>query len=209
MKRLEAIELRQAVRIALGVLVLLVVQAVVNIIVAGLFWLLVLGGEDMPVWFSRLWAMLLVLVLAGLLTAGLIFVLMKGLKALAEYLEHRRILRTCRIEGHDWGGCTCRRCGKTRDEEHDWKGCKCRRCGKTRDEEHDWDRCICRRCGETRDDGHQWVVEICEQCGGTGYTGHSLSYGDPDYGDPDYPGNPCNCVKPRRTYCAICGQEKD
>ena len=191
MQQLEEIELGRAVRIALGVLALLVVQAVINIIVAGLFWLLVLGGEDMPVWFSRLWAMLLVLVLAGLLTAGLIFVLMKGLKALAEYLGHRRILRTCRIEGHDWGGCTCRRCGNTRDEAHDW------------------DRCLCRRCGKTRNDGHQWIVEICERCGGTGYTGHSLSYGDPDYGDPDYPGDPCNCVKPRRTYCAICGQEKD
>ena len=47
---------------------------------------------------------------------------------------------------------------------HDWDGCKCRRCGKTRDEQHDWDRCKCKRCGEINPDMHEWVGCICTFC---------------------------------------------
>ena len=176
---------------ALVILALLLAQAVLSIIAVGLFWRLLLDGDGMPAWFSKLWPTLLVLVLGGLLFVGLVDVLAIGIKALAEYLERRRILRTCRIKGHEWDGCKCRRCGETRDAEHGWDGCKCR------------------HCGEIRDEGHQWVVEVYEQCGGTGYAGHSLSYGDPGYGDPDYQGDLCDCGKPRRTYCTVCGREKN
>ena len=212
---------------ALVILALLLAQAVLSIIAVGLFWRLLLDGDGMPAWFSKLWPTLLVLVLVGLLFVGLVDVLAIGIKALAEYLERRRILRTCRIKGHEWDGCKCRRCGEIRDAEHDWDGCKCRsrwktrdeghgwdicvcrHCGKKRNVAHDWNGCKCRHCGEIRDEGHQWVVEVCEQCSGTGYAGHSLSYGDPGYGDPDYQGDPCDCRKPRRTYCTICGREQD
>lgn len=220
--------MRRALKTTLGILALLLAQAVLSIIAVGLFWRLVLDGEGMPYWFSRLWTALLVFVLAGLLIAGLIIVLALGIKVLSEYLERRRILRTCRIKGHDWDGCTCRRCGAKRDEAHDWNGCKCRRCRKTRDEGHDWDVCICRRCGktrdeahdwngckcrhcgETRDEGHQWAI-TCPNCDGTGFvkceSGGTLSYGDPGYGDPDYE-EPCRDHRPR-ICCMICGREKD
>ena len=187
----EVIEMKGSFKTALVILALLLAQAVLSIIAVGLFWRLLLDGDGMPAWFSKLWPTLLVLVLGGLLFVGLVDVLAIGIKALAEYLERRWILRTCRIKGHEWDGCKCRRCGETRDAEHGWDGCKCR------------------HCGEIRDEGHQWVVEVCEQCSGTGYAGHSLSYGDPGYGDPDYQGDPCDCRKPRRTYCTICGREQD
>lgn len=33
--------------------------------------------------------------------------------------------------GHKWDGCTCTKCGKTRDEGHKWEGARCARCGAT------------------------------------------------------------------------------
>lgn len=72
--------------------------------------------------------------------------------------------------GHDWGGwagCTCTRCGKTRDERHDWDGCRCMRCGTLRDEEHDWNGCVCRHCGKHRDEQHDWNGCKCKRCGET------------------------------------------
>ena len=44
---------------------------------------------------------------------------------------------------------------------HDWEGCKCRQCGRTRDERHDWDGCKCRRCGLVRDEGHDVATVHC------------------------------------------------
>lgn len=92
--------------------------------------------------------------------------------------------KECFLFFHDWDGCTCRRCGKTRDKEHQWDGCVCTRCGKTRhiehvpDErcicvrcglrEHDWEySCVCARCGVTRDKHHDWDAEgrYCRHCG--------------------------------------------
>jgi hypothetical protein len=32
--------------------------------------------------------------------------------------------------GHQWNGCKCDRCGKTRDEQHDWDGAHCKICSK-------------------------------------------------------------------------------
>ncbi|MCL2059454.1 MAG: hypothetical protein FWH01_10425 [Oscillospiraceae bacterium] len=55
----------------------------------------------------------------------------------------------CGFADHDWDGCKCKRCLRTRDESHDWDGCKCRRCGAVRDELHDWDGCKCTRCKKT------------------------------------------------------------
>ena len=39
----------------------------------------------------------------------------------------------CKFGFHEWGGCECYRCGKTREEGHDWsiRFGKCERCGKT------------------------------------------------------------------------------
>lgn len=36
----------------------------------------------------------------------------------------------CKLLGHKWNGCKCKRCRNTRDEQHDWNGYKCSRCGK-------------------------------------------------------------------------------
>ena len=71
----------------------------------------------------------------------------------------------CAIGLHDWKGCKCANCGKTRDEAHDWSGCKCSICGKTRDEGHDWaaDCEICCRCGTHRSNAHNWAAD-CERC---------------------------------------------
>ena len=56
---------------------------------------------------------------------------------------------------HDFDGCKCRKCGRTRDEGHDFDGCTCRKCGKIRDEGHDFDGCTCRKCGKKIHD-HDW-----------------------------------------------------
>ena len=63
---------------------------------------------------------------------------------------------------HDYDGCTCRKCGRTRDEDHDFDGCKCRKCGKTRDEGHDFDGCTCRKCGK---EVHDFDGCVCRRCG--------------------------------------------
>ena len=76
----------------------------------------------------------------------------------------------CRENGHDWDGCTCRRCGKTRDAEHDWErvcpdGGGCDTCPQ-RAGPGDWGMCMpdvgggcsrhftyedrCKRCGMVR-----------------------------------------------------------
>lgn len=58
--------------------------------------------------------------------------------------------------GHQWDGCKCGKCGKTRDEghnfiRHDNNDCKCERCGKqiphnyVKDANNEWD--VCTRCG--------------------------------------------------------------
>lgn len=71
----------------------------------------------------------------------------------------------CKLGMHDWSGCYCTKCGKTRDERHDWKGCKCLACGKTRDEGHDWKGCRCLACRKTRDEGHDWDADgWCKGC---------------------------------------------
>lgn len=31
--------------------------------------------------------------------------------------------------GHKWDGCTCSKCGKTRNEGHKWEGARCALCG--------------------------------------------------------------------------------
>ncbi len=84
---------------------------------------------------------------------------------------------------HDWVGCRCSACAKTRNEGHDWVGCRCSACAKTRNEGHDWNTdcevcsvcgavrptshnwegCTCLTCGKTRDEGHDWRND-CEKC---------------------------------------------
>ena len=92
----------------------------------------------------------------------------------------------CHLGIHEWKGCLCSKCGKSRDQEHDWskdcercaacpatrtdvhewKGCICSKCGKTRDQEHDWSRDCekCAVCCVTRSDAHEWDGCICKKC---------------------------------------------
>ncbi|MGB8261648.1 MAG: HEAT repeat domain-containing protein [Terracidiphilus sp.] len=83
----------------------------------------------------------------------------------------------CSLGIHDWRGCACSACGKTRDEEHDWsKSClKCAACGKEGD--HDWKaNCeACGRCGATRAGAHQWKGCKCGACGAARDEGHDWS----------------------------------
>jgi hypothetical protein len=71
------------------------------------------------------------------------------------------------ILGHSWEGCTCKKCGKTRDERHDWKrDCeRCWYCGKKSSDLHQWDGCKCLICGSNRDSGHDWDGLNCRRCG--------------------------------------------
>jgi Ankyrin repeats (many copies)/HEAT repeats/PBS lyase HEAT-like repeat len=108
----------------------------------------------------------------------------------------------CRLGFHEGTGCTCSKCGKTRNEEHDWKarkygwegqwcekcakcykennahiwnGCKCARCSDTRDEGHDWIGCKCARCNNARDEGHEWNGCKCVKCNKTRDDEHDWS----------------------------------
>ena len=66
--------------------------------------------------------------------------------------------------------CICTKCGK---ENHNWDGCKCSNCGKTRNEGHTWDGCKCKKCSETKDENHSWTKDEyhklndykCTKCG--------------------------------------------
>lgn len=68
---------------------------------------------------------------------------------------------------HDWMGCKCYICGKTRDEGHEWstRDCgECGICGKRREGAHEWHGCKCGICGKTREEGHEWSARDCEKC---------------------------------------------
>ena len=81
----------------------------------------------------------------------------------------------CLFGSHEWTGCKCSSCGKTRDIEHDWtKDCQqCERCGRTRENAHQWNGCVCSVCCRTRDEGHDWTKD-CERCSGCGKTRQNL-----------------------------------
>jgi uncharacterized protein (TIGR02145 family) len=59
----------------------------------------------------------------------------------------------CMLGLHDWNGCVCRECNKTRDQGHNWSGnCeKCSTCGMERHEFHLWENDRCSACGKERD----------------------------------------------------------
>ena len=48
------------------------------------------------------------------------------------YLSRAFSVAKCTLDMHEWGGCKCPLCGKTRDEGHNWSedGEKCSKCGK-------------------------------------------------------------------------------
>jgi hypothetical protein len=116
----------------------------------------------------------------------------------------------CAIGMHEWSGCKCSTCGKTRDDDHDWSkdcdkcakcgreragvhswsGCKCSTCGKTSDESHDWSKNCdkCAKCGKERANAHSWSGCQCSTCGRTRDEDHDLSK---------------DCDK-----CAKCGKER-
>ena len=83
----------------------------------------------------------------------------------------------CSMGMHEWTGCKCSKCGKSRDEGHDWAtDCeKCAKCGKTRTGAHSWTGCKCSKCGKSRDEGHDWATdcEKCAKCGKTRTGAHS------------------------------------
>lgn len=87
--------------------------------------------------------------------------------------------------GHKWNGCTCEKCGATRNQFHDFQlvdgKCeeKCSRCGKTQSISHEYKledgKCIekCVRCGKERNVSHSYepvkdeCLERCSRCGHT------------------------------------------
>lgn len=77
----------------------------------------------------------------------------------------------CTFGFHNWGGCKCAKCGKTRDEGHNWsRDCeRCAVCGAPRQSAHSWDGCKCSTCGKARDAGHNWNQD-CERCANCGAT---------------------------------------
>jgi len=111
----------------------------------------------------------------------------------------------CLVGIHEWVGCKCSRCGRTRDEGHDWsKDCeKCTRCGADRASTHKWEGCKCAQCGQTRDEGHDWSkdCEKCAKCAKTRRDGHDWSV-DPGkcggcgkirFSASDTSGRKCSC----------------
>jgi len=120
---------------------------------------------------------------------------------------------------HNWTGCKCTACGKTRNEGHDWsKNCeKCAICGmtrSTRDEAHSWDGCKCNKCQQVRDEEHDWTknCEMCARCGKTRLNAHSWDgckckkCGGEHYIDK------CTCMRCGKTFhtwkndeCSLCG----
>jgi len=113
----------------------------------------------------------------------------------------------CLFGKHDWAGCKCTRCDKTRDQSHDWSNdCeKCSRCGSTRAEAHDWkNNCEhCNRCGTNRKNFHLWAGCNCKTCG--------------QARDHSWSGCKCkNCGKTRDQEhqwegckCMVCGSVRD
>ena len=125
---------------------------------------------------------------------------------------------------HNWNGCTCRVCGKTRDEGHDWNGCKCLICGKVRGTGHDWDgkTCLskCRICGNKRgiwfiNEGHDWNGCKCRICGQVRDAWHNWEFLDENVWEEilgqsvdDYSiGKAIH--RSVRYRCRICGKEKE
>jgi hypothetical protein len=78
----------------------------------------------------------------------------------------------CKIGIHSWGGCTCLKCGTTRNRDHHWDGCMCAQCGQTRSSNHRWNGCICTLCGKWRDKEHLWDACKCAVCGQTRKSDH-------------------------------------
>jgi len=71
----------------------------------------------------------------------------------------------CALGLHNWLGCKCSQCGKTRDHGHNWQACKCSQCYKTRDQGHDWSKDCerCANCYKSRTGSHDWSKD-CEKC---------------------------------------------
>lgn len=90
---------------------------------------------------------------------------------------------SCLLGSHQWNGCKCTDCDKTRDKDHDWsKDCsRCQKCNAIRDESyHDWskDCCRCYKCRAVRDESfHDWSknCERCAKCKETRDVGHRWS----------------------------------
>ena len=71
----------------------------------------------------------------------------------------------CVIGLHEWAGCTCGKCGRTRDQGHDWsKDCEtCAKCGATRQSDPQWSGCKCSACGRTRNCSDEDIHSACEE----------------------------------------------
>ena len=85
----------------------------------------------------------------------------------------------CKLFGHKWEGCVCRRCEAARHTwsvdgvctecetkcQHDWLRCKCEICGAIQpvsDPAHAWNDGVCEECGTKCQ--HDWLTCKCEIC---------------------------------------------
>ncbi len=73
----------------------------------------------------------------------------------------------CRVSGHDWAGCRCKRCGEVRTDGHGYDP-ESGRCGNCRNVEpgyvpcaHDWD---CVPGTGARESGETWTSYRCQRC---------------------------------------------
>lgn len=69
----------------------------------------------------------------------------------------------CKIFGHKWNGCRCKRCN-AQSKNHKWKHCRCLVCGTYKSTGHNWNGCVCRVCGEERDIMHDLDGCFCKRC---------------------------------------------
>jgi uncharacterized protein (TIGR02145 family) len=89
----------------------------------------------------------------------------------------------CKLGVHNWDGCQCIICGKTRNEHHDLsKDCEtCAKCGQTVENNHNWTKDCerCSKCGKIREDFHSWKqnCEKCSKCGQKRYDKHQMENG--------------------------------
>lgn len=118
--------------------------------------------------------------------------------------------RLCTLYGHDWDGCKCRICGKTRNEQHKRVGCKCVRCGYNLPEWHVWEGCKCTRCGAVRNQEHDWSNGVfCTRCKAVQPHEHQWVYYFEEYRCP----HPCTVEIPpfadEETWAVFCPGPRD
>ena len=85
-------------------------------------------------------------------------ILLNDVASNAKYSEIR--INACEKIGHDFSGCSCKRCALIKHDWEDCNQCKCKSCNK---ENHRWDRGECIKCGVKCN--HDWIGCKCKKCG--------------------------------------------